>query len=136
MAFTNYKTFRGVKICMEVLYVFTTIASIYLIVVRSIALNDHQKGDNTTAEILSVVGAVLGLLISIVGFRGIVRENKWMVAFLLVLTIGAGIADLVKLSDQFWFTFLSHVVCTVFTVIYLYLIIQKEKDTGRFNLEV
>ncbi|CAG2117630.1 unnamed protein product, partial [Medioppia subpectinata] len=81
MAFSNQKTLTAVKIGLEVLYVLAIIGCIFLIVVCGIALGasdkDRQENNiNKDQVTAALVIAALGLVISIVGLVGIVKENK------------------------------------------------------------
>ncbi|CAG2116558.1 unnamed protein product, partial [Medioppia subpectinata] len=77
---------------MEVLYVLFTILCIYIIVVSSIALSDTEtytkedKDIKEEAKTLLATG-VIGLILTVIGLAGIVKENKCIVIVVLVLTI-------------------------------------------------
>ncbi|CAG2101583.1 unnamed protein product [Medioppia subpectinata] len=132
MAFSNQKTLTAVKIGLEVLYVLAIIGCIFLIVVCGIALaasdKDRQENNiNKDQVTAALVIAALGLVISIVGLVGIVKENKCIVIVLLVLVVIGIISNFVykEFGSALW-----GIVCAVLTAIYLYLIIQKDKETG------
>ncbi|CAG2111526.1 unnamed protein product [Medioppia subpectinata] len=77
---------------MEVLYVLFTILCIYIIVVSSITLSDTEtytkedKDIKEEAKTLLATG-VIGLILTVIGLAGIIKENKCIVIVLLVLTI-------------------------------------------------
>ncbi|CAG2101582.1 unnamed protein product [Medioppia subpectinata] len=131
MAFSNQKLLTILKIVMSIHMTLANIYCIYIIVVWGMALGGNETGpDANTVDkqkvTIGLVITVVGLLVGIIGLVGVIRESKCIVIMLLVVTIAAIIANfaMVMFVSAVW-----GIVVAAVTAVYLYLIIQKEKET-------
>ncbi|CAG2164133.1 unnamed protein product [Oppiella nova] len=125
MAFKNQKALTGVKIGLEVLYILSIIGCVFIIVVLSLGLTQkEQKVDNHTLTV-GLIAGVFGLLISVVGLVGIIKEIKWIVTTLLVLQI---IGFTMNLTTGEVRSGLYGIVTSILTGVFLCLIIEKQNE--------
>ncbi|CAG2177926.1 unnamed protein product [Oppiella nova] len=134
MAFKHKTALTAVKIALEVLYILGIIGCVFLIVILALGL--AQKDPDINKDINknhALGGAVIALLITVVGLVGIIKEIKWIVTTLLVLQI---IGIILNLTTGQVTSGLYGILTSILTGAFLYLIKVRDWYHQNEGLEV